>query len=550
MTTIDISPTLAKDRKWRSAVAAIRIFTILVVWCGLLTAFDSTYANVFAELVNAEKAEIFLFLLGLPAVLLLARFAVRGERLALLFASALLLVLSAVALLNSVGLHWPLSANRTILAACLRLVRIAFDDRDHLAIRIEAATLVLMAGIPMLVALGGIGSALFGVVISRIQIPYPLTDTANALSSRFSTRGATLRIASAALWIPITTLALLTFIVMIFVSASGRSALIAEPLFPTGMSASVNPSLLVGLDILTDSLICLLLLSSVGGFTWTIARRISQHNVMQLRKRDQRPPIFVIRSFKDEHLMVGERPDWQALLGRVRTRAPFEEVVVNAMWGFGPVLTIGKPGDRIPPLGAAREYVSDDRWRTRVREYLESSRAIVIMVGDTSNFAWECERVAEFHLINKVLALLPPLSNEAVSQRWSVFQKHFRPALDIQLSDCDKIHPLVVAFHGNGRSDVITAREQTRLAYDVALAEAWRRVVPDTGDEDNTGFPAPSGEHADGGADSEPPWRVFLSGFAYMCGAVLVTVLLTLLFLYVLGVVTSLQHGLLHQRFQ
>ena len=65
------------------------------------------------------------------------------------------------------------------------------------------------------------------------------------------------------------------------------------------------------------------------------------------------------------------------------------EEVLNRV---GPVIAIGKPGEPLPELGAARLYVSDADWKAKVTDMIARSRLVVIRTGSTPNLQWEIEQ--------------------------------------------------------------------------------------------------------------------------------------------------------------
>jgi hypothetical protein len=50
---------------------------------------------------------------------------------------------------------------------------------------------------------------------------------------------------------------------------------------------------------------------------------------------------------------------------------------------FGPFVAIGKPGEALPPAGAARTYKSDNPWQVRVLELIRSSKLVLMLAGST-----------------------------------------------------------------------------------------------------------------------------------------------------------------------
>jgi TM2 domain-containing membrane protein YozV len=69
-----------------------------------------------------------------------------------------------------------------------------------------------------------------------------------------------------------------------------------------------------------------------------------------------------------------------------------EQELALFMSRIGPVVAIGKPGERLPELGAARLYAADDRWRDRITDLLRQARIVVVRAGNTPNLWWEIDQ--------------------------------------------------------------------------------------------------------------------------------------------------------------
>jgi hypothetical protein len=100
--------------------------------------------------------------------------------------------------------------------------------------------------------------------------------------------------------------------------------------------------------------------------------RAAQPSVETVLKKDSRLPILFLRSFKLDDLVVspfniGWRGFEYLFSGSRRT---FEEYLAGGFNDIGPVIAIGRPGERAGnrPIGAAREYVDDASWQQRVLE--------------------------------------------------------------------------------------------------------------------------------------------------------------------------------------
>ncbi len=86
---------------------------------------------------------------------------------------------------------------------------------------------------------------------------------------------------------------------------------------------------------------------------------------------------------------------------------PFEAQLTEDLTAIGPVVAIGMPGERLKPLGAARLYCEDDKWKQRVEELIRTSAAIVFVCEiPTEGFMWEIDRISELADPTTVLGLV------------------------------------------------------------------------------------------------------------------------------------------------
>lgn len=110
---------------------------------------------------------------------------------------------------------------------------------------------------------------------------------------------------------------------------------------------------------------------------------------------DRRPPVLYLRSFDD---------DEKAGADELALASIFEDV--------GPFVAIGRPGDKLPPLGAARFYVEDDKWRGAVDDLLRRAALVLLRAGKTQGLLWEL-RQSRKRLSPAHLAVLIPREREA-----------------------------------------------------------------------------------------------------------------------------------------
>lgn len=70
-----------------------------------------------------------------------------------------------------------------------------------------------------------------------------------------------------------------------------------------------------------------------------------------------------------------------------------EQSIVGYFHHLGPIVAIGKPGERVSQVGAHREYVADDVWKNVVLERLRVAQAVVIQPAQSAGMAWELSAV-------------------------------------------------------------------------------------------------------------------------------------------------------------
>jgi TM2 domain len=115
---------------------------------------------------------------------------------------------------------------------------------------------------------------------------------------------------------------------------------------------------------------------------------------------DPRPPVVYLRSFADDGhttLASDARSRLMQLLAGFATTSPEQELTF-VLRRVGPVLAIGKPGEPLPELGAARLYVAHDRWQQTVTELMQRAALVVLRIGNSAGIQWE---------IDQALALVP-----------------------------------------------------------------------------------------------------------------------------------------------
>jgi hypothetical protein len=156
--------------------------------------------------------------------------------------------------------------------------------------------------------------------------------------------------------------------------------------------------------------------------------RLSAPSAADVLAKDKRPPILLLRSFDDDHVEVSSRDkssrELMWFLGQ-KPAATFEVVLERLLKTAGPVIAIGRPGESLPPLGAARLWVSNDEWQARVMELLGKCQRVVMIMGEIEGrpgLTWEFQRLLECGSPEKVVFVVPPVSEEVAAERWERYR--------------------------------------------------------------------------------------------------------------------------------
>ena len=143
----------------------------------------------------------------------------------------------------------------------------------------------------------------------------------------------------------------------------------------------------------------------LGGSALIIrVRKLAAVDAAALMEEDTRAPVLYLRSFGD---------DGEGVMGHTSRAQGFlaptvEEKLAAAMRHVGPFVAIGRPGETLPELGAARMYVSDDHWQDEIVALMERAQIVLLRIGDTPGFWWEVQQVMERVEMARVVFFFPP----------------------------------------------------------------------------------------------------------------------------------------------
>lgn len=199
------------------------------------------------------------------------------------------------------------------------------------------------------------------------------------------------------------------------------------------------------------------------------ARRRLAATARELRSGGWGAPILLLRSFADDAMAM-------AVTGRLaatRKATTFEETLTGQLWAYGPVIAIGRPGERAPPSGAAREYYAHEDWQAGAEAMIRESRWVAMLVGATEGLGWEIRRLESLDVLKRLILIVPPVSGDEVRRRWDRFvgQMEAGPARERLRELSVENVALVLLPEGQPVTVLTSVRRHTR-AYEVCLAAA------------------------------------------------------------------------------
>jgi hypothetical protein len=181
---------------------------------------------------------------------------------------------------------------------------------------------------------------------------------------------------------------------------------------------------------------------------------------------DNRRPILFLRSFADDKVRL-----WgKGIYGKLRRRT-IDEAIKRFAERLGPFIAIANPNTKLPRLGAAQTYFSNETWQNAIARWVQMAQMIVMVAGRTEGLRWELDHIFSNEGQAKLVIFLPPAlrKDSVVAARW--FTEHFSHSRYGQdLSAIDPRRVIGIAFREDGLFVVETQRIRRReVDYLVAL---------------------------------------------------------------------------------
>ncbi|HHW64885.1 MAG TPA: hypothetical protein GX403_13220 [Rhodocyclaceae bacterium] len=121
-------------------------------------------------------------------------------------------------------------------------------------------------------------------------------------------------------------------------------------------------------------------------------------------------PILFLRGFDDDQCTFPRRP-WDLparWLDLWSFRQNLDEALVDELAQFGPVIALGRPGDKRTPFGAQRHYADHADWQHTLAAAARSAQAIVLVASDSPGVKWEYDLLKNEAMLDKVLLVFRP----------------------------------------------------------------------------------------------------------------------------------------------
>jgi MFS family permease len=252
--------------------------------------------------------------------------------------------------------------------------------------------------------------------------------------------------------------------------------LVARPLVFLGFAA-IFSDLLASLGQVAASIIGGTLVLA-GHFLFYFGKRLAAQYIEDPRKtRDLPAPILFLRSFDDDQMQFKTSP-WNLFrrwLNLWSFRRNVDELLVDEMAQYAPVIALGEPGEKRIPFGAMRYYAEHANWKEIVTETAKRATAIVIVAGDSSSVLWELKLLKSEGLLGRTLLLFRPEGNDSVNRKALIelLGEAASKALVLPVHSSKSI----ALLRPNREPELLVSSKPFAQAYLIALRMHFQRLV-------------------------------------------------------------------------
>lgn len=140
-----------------------------------------------------------------------------------------------------------------------------------------------------------------------------------------------------------------------------------------------------------------------------IRRHVAKQSLAGARADQVAEPIVYLRAFKEDGPLL-ERE------GMLNPLSKEEQIVAALKAAKRRVVALGRPGERLPPIGADRFYVENSEWQQVISDWVSKSHAIIMMAADTEATSWELGEVFRAKAMQRFMILLLDTKEGSLTQ--------------------------------------------------------------------------------------------------------------------------------------
>jgi hypothetical protein len=177
-------------------------------------------------------------------------------------------------------------------------------------------------------------------------------------------------------------------------------------------------------------------------------------------------PVLYLRAFKDDGAL--------ATIDMFSGRTTEEAICLAAAESGERVIALGKPGEKLPPLGANRFYVPDEEWQSVISSWIEKAHQIILAATTTSATKWEKEEIHRKNCVSKLIIVIPLRQKMVITETF----QHVKTMTGFELKEpeLDEKTKLVgIYFSGDGHPKVIVSTKGEQS--DFMEAVKWHKHV-------------------------------------------------------------------------
>ncbi len=198
-------------------------------------------------------------------------------------------------------------------------------------------------------------------------------------------------------------------------------------------------------------------------------KRKTQLQAKEALAHDGRVPILLLRSFADEGVTYTppEILQQSPRLASLETfRFQLEDCLARELSRKGPPVAIGAPGELLPPVGAYRQYCSEDEWRAVVLSRMAEAQAVVVIASQTKWLSWELDQIVRNNHIGKCMIFFPPLTPDAHADRVEAVLRAISPNAPADIAASGLV---ALLFHPSGPVTAVVDQKQSKQSYVLAV---------------------------------------------------------------------------------